>query len=43
MIDWYRLALRKDILVMYLKILMTFCVPFCVSTYASVEAARASQ
>jgi hypothetical protein len=73
MIDWFRLALRKDILarglkigvvvgtlltainygyvlivgevlpLMYWKILMTYCVPFCVSTYASVEAARASQ
>ena len=72
MIDWFRLALRKDILargfkigvvvgtlltainygdvliagealpLMYWKILMTYCVPFCVSTYASVEAARAS-
>ena len=73
MIDWFRLALRKDIFarglkigvvvgtlltainygdvliagevlpLMYWKILMTYCVPFCVSTYASVEAARASQ
>ena len=72
MIDWFRLALRKDILarglkigvvvgtlltainygdvliagevlpLMYVKILMTFCVPFCVSTYASVAAARAA-
>jgi hypothetical protein len=73
MIDWFRLALRKDILarglkigavvgtlltainygdvliagevlpLMYWKILMTYCVPFCVSTYASVEAARATR
>jgi hypothetical protein len=73
MIDWIRLALRKDILarglkigavvgtlltainygdvliagevlpLMYWKILMTYCVPFCVSTYASVEAARAAR
>jgi hypothetical protein len=28
---------------MYWKILMTYCVPFCVSTYASVEAARAAR
>ena len=72
MIDWFRLALRKDVLargfkigvvvgtlltainygdvlisgevlpLMYWKILMTYCVPFCVSTYASVEAARAA-
>ena len=28
--------------VMYWKILLTYCVPFLVSTYASVEAARAS-
>ena len=73
MIDWFRLALRKDILarglkigavvgtlltainygdvliagevlpLMYWKILMTYCVPFCVSTYASVAAARAAR
>jgi hypothetical protein len=73
MIDWFRLALRKDILarglkigvvvgtlltainygdvliageflpLMYWKILMTYCVPFCVSTYAGVEAARAAR
>lgn len=73
MIDWFRLALRTDILarglkigvvvgtlltainygdvliagevlpLMYWKILMTYCVPFCVSTYASVEAARAAR
>jgi len=73
MIDWFRLALRKDIFgrglkigvvvgtlltainygdvliagevlpLMYWKILMTYCVPFCVSTYASVEAARAAR
>jgi hypothetical protein len=73
MIDWIRLALRKDILarglkigtvvgtlltainygdvliagevspLMVWKILMTYCVPFCVSTYASVEAARAAR
>jgi len=72
MIDWFRLALRKDILTrgikvaaivgtlltainfgdvliageflpaMYWKISMTYCVPFCVSTYAGVEAARAA-
>jgi len=72
MIDWFRLALRKDILrrgikvgvvvgtlltainygdvllagefvpVMVWKILLTYCVPYCVSAYASVEAARAS-
>ena len=28
--------------VMYWKILLTYCVPFCVSTYAGVEAARTS-
>ena len=73
MIDWFRLALRKDILfrgikvaaivgtllaainfgdvliagnflpVMYWKILLTYCVPFLVSTYAGVEAARAAR
>jgi len=72
MIDWFRLALRKDILqrgikigvvvgtlltainygdvllagefvqVLLWKILLTYCVPFCVSTYASVEAVRAA-
>ena len=72
MVEWFRLARRKDILargikvgvivgtllmainygdvliagefvpLMYWKILLTYCVPFCVSTYASVEAARAS-
>ena len=72
MIEWFKLACRRDILmrgikvglvvgsiltainygdvlltakvlpVMYWKILLTYCVPFCVSTYASVEAARAS-
>lgn len=71
MIDWFRLALRKDILqrgikigvvvgtlltainygdvllagefvpVMIWKISLTYCVPFCVSTYAGAEAARA--
>jgi hypothetical protein len=70
MVEWFRLARRKDILArgfkvgvivgtllmainygdvliagefvpfMYWKILLTYCVPFCVSTYASVEAAR---
>lgn len=73
MIEWFRLAVRKDIFarglkigvvvgtlltainygdvliagefmpVMYWKTLLTYCVPFCVSTYASVEAARASK
>lgn len=28
--------------VMYWKILLTYCVPYCVSTYAGVEAARTS-
>lgn len=73
MIEWFKLAGRKDILsrglkvgavvgtlltainhgdvflageflpVMVGKILLTYCVPFCVSTYASVEAERASK
>ena len=73
MIDWLKLALRKDILLrgvkvgvvvgtlltainygdvllmgkwvpaMYWKIPMTYCVPFCVSTYASVAAARSAK
>ncbi len=72
MLEWFRLARRKDILarglkigvivgtvltainygdvliagelvpLMHWKILLTYCVPFCVSTYASVEAARTS-
>lgn len=73
MIDWFRLALRRDILLrgvkigvvvgtlltainygdvlltgefvplMVWKILLTYCVAFCVSTYATVEAARVSE
>jgi len=72
MTEWFKLAVRRDILlrglkvgiivgtlltainygdvliggelqpVMYWKIMLTYCVPFCVSTYASVEAARES-
>jgi len=72
MVEWFKLAVRKDILsrgikvgvvvgtlltainygdvllageflpMMYGKILLTYCVPFCVSTYASVEAERVS-
>jgi len=73
MIEWFKLARRRDILtrgvkvgvvvgtiltainygdvlltakilpLMYWKILLTYCVPFCVSTYASVEAARTTE
>ncbi len=28
---------------MFGKILLTYCVPYCVSTYASVEAVRAAE
>ncbi len=73
MTEWFKLAVRKDILsrgikvgvvvgtlltainygdvlftgellpVMYGKIFLTYCVPFCASTYASVEAERVSR
>ncbi len=43
-INYGDVLLAAEVLpLMYWKILLTYCVPFSVSTYASVEAARVTE